>query len=369
MQEVFTEDQLQFRDVVRKFLDDQSPMTAVRALQETEAGFDAKVWHSLGRDLGLPGTHLPEAYGGLGFGPIELGIILEEMGRSLYCGPFFSSAVMAGYAVSLFADEARRQALIPELSSGDLRATLVLDSLNSPEQVGKTLAVDSAEQLTGRAEIVIDGSSADELFVMAESPEGLGLYHVSPSASGVNLQARESIDLARKLSRVAFDHAPAQKLGRVDPSGLQRFWNLACVALSHEMIGGAGALLESTVEYTKIRVQFGRPIGSFQALKHRCADLLMSLEFAKAATYQAAFGLAVDKGPSFSANMAKAMASDCFMETARAAIQLRGGLGFTWEDDTHLYFKRAKCDEVLLGLPHVHRERMIQQMEDSDRAA
>ena len=204
---------------------------------------------------------------------------------------------------------------------------------------------------------------------MAESPEGLGLYQVSPGAEGVNLQARESIDLTRKLSRVVFDHTPVQRIGRVDPAGLQRFWNLACVALSHEMIGGAEALLESTVEYTKIRVQFGRPIGSFQALKHRCADLLMSLEFAKAATYQAAFGLAVDNGPSFSANMAKAMASDCFMETARAGIQLRGGLGFTWEDDTHLYFKRAKCDEVLLGLPHVHRERMIQQMEDSDRAA
>ncbi len=369
MQETFTEDQLQFREVVRKFLHDKSPMSAVRQLQETESGYDAEVWRSLGQDLGLPGTHLPEAYGGLGYGPIELGIILEEMGRTLYGGPFLSSAVLAGYATSLFAEEASRQVLIPDISSGILRVALVLDSLSCPELVGKTLTVDAADRLTGRAEIVIDALSADELHVIADSPNGLGLYRVSPSAEEVTLYARESIDLTRKLSSVLFDHAPVEQLGQVDAGGLQRFWDLACVALSHEMIGGAGALLESTVEYTKIRVQFGRPIGSFQALKHRCADLLMALEFAKAATYQAAFSLAVDDNPGFVASMAKAMASDCFMETARAAIQLRGGLGFTWEDDTHLFFKRAKCDEVLLGLPHVHRERMIQQMEGNDRAA
>jgi alkylation response protein AidB-like acyl-CoA dehydrogenase len=161
----------------------------------------------------------------------------------------------------------------------------------------------------------------------------------------------------------SFQHAAAEQVGELDAMALGKLWDHICVALSHEMIGGAARLFETTVDYTKVRYQFGRPIGSFQALKHRCADLLMSLEFAKAATHHAAQCLAAGEGDPFAPSMAKALASDTYMEAGRAAIQLRGGIGFTWEEDTHLWFKRAKSSEVFMGSPHTHRERMMTFLE------
>jgi alkylation response protein AidB-like acyl-CoA dehydrogenase len=175
--------------------------------------------------------------------------------------------------------------------------------------------------------------------------------------------------MTRKVARVSLNQSAGTRIGTVTRKGLNRFWDLVSVALAHEMIGGAARLLDETVEYTKGRYQFGRPIGSFQALKHRCADLLMSLEFAKAATHHAGFRLAASDQETIYPSMAKAMAGDCFMEMARAAIQLRGGIGFTWENDTHLWFKRAKCDEVLLGAPHRHRARMMAILQETQDVA
>ena len=369
MQTVFTEDQEQFRRVVGRFFDTHSAPTEVRRLQETETGFDLLVWEKLSETLGLPGTHLSEDYGGHGFGPVELGIILEEMGRTLYCGPFFSSAVMAGYALELFADERAKIERLPRIATGSSRATLVLDDLNQPSQVGRLIEADEAEALTGSAPIVLDGCTAEDFIVVARNTSGLGLYALLPNTAGVTIFAQDSIDMTRKVARVTFQSAAATKIGSVTPQALNRFWDLTSVALAHEMIGGAARLLDETVEYTKGRYQFGRPIGSFQALKHRCADLLMTLEFAKAATHFAAFGLAASDTETIYPSMAKAMAADCFMDMARAAIQLRGGIGFTWENDTHLWFKRAKCDEVLLGAPHRHRARMIDILQEAQHVA
>lgn len=359
----YTEDQEAFREVVAKFLQSRSTTADIRRLMETSEGYDADVWQQLCQEVGLAGTHIPEEYGGFGFGPVELGIAAEEMGRHLYCGPFFSSSVMAGYALLNGASEANKAKLLPELASGSKIATLVLDSVDNPGHVGRQLRV-SDDLLDGVAPIVTDAHVADFLVVLATGDDGLGVYLVDPDTDGVKISVQQALDPTRKLSRVSFSGVTSTKIGHMAESALGKTWDQMSVALAHEMIGGAQHLFDSTVEYTKVRVQFGRPIGSFQALKHRCADLLLALEWAKAATQHAAFCLVTGDEPE-SASMAKAMASDVYMEAARTAIQLRGGIGFTWEEDTHLWFKRAKASEVFLGSPHLHRERLLVHLEEA----
>ena len=358
MQSEFTEDQEQFRQVVARFLQDKSTPIDVRRCMETDSGYEPDVWRQLSNEVGLTGTHLPEEYGGHGFGAVELGITCEEMGRSLYCGPFLSSAVMAGYALLEAGEESAKQRLLPDISSGETIATLVLDDLNSPDNVGTSISA-SGGQLSGRAPLVVDAQSATVLIIIA----GSGLYLVSREAAGILISPVQALDPTRKLASVEFDGTPAEKIGEVTTAALSRIWDHICVALSHEMIGGAQHLLETTIEYTKIRYQFGRPIGSFQALKHRLADLLMEIEFARAATHHAAFCLASDEGEPYAPSMAKALASDTYLLAAKEAIQMRGGIGFTWEEDTHLWFKRAKASEVFMGTPSMHRERMMSQIE------
>ena len=363
MQIVYTEEQEQLREVVSRFLQAKSTAVDVRRLMASSEGYDPAVWEQLCGEVGLAGTHIPEEYGGVGFGPVELGIVSEEMGRHLYCGPFFASSVMAGYALLNGATETHKTAILPGIASGDQIATLVLDNLNNPEKVGAALKANEKHVVSGVAPIVIDAHIADVLIVAASTAEGLGLYLVKADAAGLTITPQEALDPTRKLSRVSFNEVSAERIGGLTEALLNRTWDEICSVLAHEMIGGAQYLFESTLEYTKVRVQFGRPIGSFQALKHRCADLLMELEFAKAAIHHAAFCLAAGDGEPYVASMAKAMASDTYMEAARAGVQLRGGIGFTWEEDTHLWFKRAKSSEVFMGSAHMHRERMMTMIE------
>ncbi len=363
MQIVYTEEQEQLREVVSRFLQAKSTAVDVRRLMASSEGYDPAVWEQLCGEVGLAGTHIPEEYGGVGFGPVELGIVSEEMGRHLYCGPFFASSVMAGYALLNGATETHKTAILPGIASGDQIATLVLDNLNNPEKVGAALKANEKHVVSGVAPIVIDAHIADVLIVAASTAEGLGLYLVKADAAGLTITPQEALDHTRKLSRVSFNEVSAERIGGLTEALLNRTWDEICSVLAHEMIGGAQYLFESTLEYTKVRVQFGRPIGSFQALKHRCADLLMELEFAKAAIHHAAFCLAAGDGEPYVASMAKAMASDTYMEAARAGVQLRGGIGFTWEEDTHLWFKRAKSSEVFMGSAHMHRERMMTMIE------
>lgn len=363
MQIVYTEEQEQLREVVSRFLQAKSTAVDVRRLMASSEGYDPAVWEQLCGEVGLAGTHIPEEYGGVGFGPVELGIVSEEMGRHLYCGPFFASSVMAGYALLNGATETHKTAILPGIASGDQIATLVLDNLNNPEKVGAALKANEKHVVSGVAPIVIDAHIADVLIVAASTAEGLGLYLVKADAAGLTITPQEALDPTRKLSRVSFNEVSAERIGGLTEALLNRTWDEICSVLAHEMIGGAQYLFESTLEYTKVRVQFGRPIGSFQALKHRCADLLMELEFAKAAIHHAAFCLAAGDGEPYVASMAKAMASDTYMEAAKAGVQLRGGIGFTWEEDTHLWFKRAKSSEVFMGSAHMHRERMMTMIE------
>ena len=363
MQTMYTEEQEQLREVVSRFLKAKSTAVDVRRLMASSEGYDLAVWQQLCGEVGLAGTHIPEEYGGVGFGPVELGIVSEEMGRHLYCGPFFASSVMAGYALLNGATEAYKSAILPDIASGAQIATLVLDNLNNPEEVGSALKATEEHVVSGIASIVVDAHIADLLIVAASTPDGLGLYLVNAGSEGLSITPQEALDPTRKLSRVSFAEVRAERIGWLTEKLLNRTWDQICSVLAHEMIGGAQQLFESTLEYTKVRVQFGRPIGSFQALKHRCADLLMELEFAKAAIHHAAFCLAASDGEPYAASMAKAMASDTYMETARAGVQLRGGIGFTWEEDTHLWYKRAKSSEVFMGSAHMHRERMMTMIE------
>ena len=208
MQVGLTDEQIQFRDMVARFLADKSPPSAVRTLMESSAGYDPDVWQQLAGELGLLGTHLPEAYGGFGFGPVELGLIAQQMGRHLYCGPFFASAVMAGYAVLNQADEQQKQRLLGDIAAGSTIAALVLDDLNAPERVGQHLVARGAT-ISGEAPLVVDAQVANLLVVAARAADGLGLFVVDPAAGGVRVTPREVVDPTRKLCRVAFQDAPA----------------------------------------------------------------------------------------------------------------------------------------------------------------
>ena len=364
---VFTEEQAALRDAVRRFLERHSPTTEVRRLMASQQGYDAEVWRRLCEELALGGVHVPERYGGQGFTFAELAVVLEEMGRSLYCGPYFSSTVLAASAILEAGSEDDKTELLPAIAAGERLATLAHLEANGRWGADGIEMVAEGDRLSGQKSHVVDGCIADLLVVAArrsgsQGSEGVSLYAVDAGAEGVSCQALASLDPTRKLARIAFDDAPARLLGSAGESGpaLQRTLRLAAVALANEMVGGAERLLQSAVDYAKERVQFGRPVGSFQAVKHRCAETLLAVELAKSAAYQAASAAAREDGdlPAL-ASLAKAAAADAYMQAARDCIQIHGGIGFTWDNDSHLWYKRAKSSEVFLGTPTAHRELML----------
>jgi len=371
MQFTFTDEQEQFRDVVRRFLKERSPTTEVRRLMATPDGFDADVWRQLADELALTGVHIPEAYGGAGFGPVELGIAMEEQGRALLCAPYFSSCVLAAAAILEASSEAQKSTLLPGIATGRTRAALALTEPNGRWDADgiQATAKRSAEgwMIDGIKHFVIDGSTADSLVVVARTDDvSIAFFHVDGTSEGITRTPLATMDATRKQARIAFAGAPAELLG--DPgaglTALGRVLDHAAIALANEMVGGAQALLDSAVAYANLRVQFGRAIGSFQAIKHKCADMLLDVELAKSAAYYAAQAEADDDPETpVLASMAKAAAADAYMRAAANTIQIHGGIGFTWENDTHLWFKRAKSSEVLLGDPNYHRELMLQRME------
>lgn len=362
MQYTLTPEQQQFRDTVRRFLASASPTPAVRRHMESELGYDREVWRRMARELGLTALLVPERYGGAGFGVVEAGIVMAEMGRALYCGPYFASAVLSVAALLNGAGETARARLLPGIASGETIAALVAGY--GPAQVLR-----DGNVLSGMARPVVDGMAADVLLVVAVSGEGAELHEVDPAAPGVERRPLDVIDPTRRLAELRFHGAPARRLDNAN-GGMTRALDLGAIALANEMAGGAERLFEDTLDYLKMRVQFGRAIASFQAIKHRCADLLLTVELAKSAAGHAA-AAADDQDPelSYHASLAKAGAADAYMSTAAEAIQLHGGIGFTAEQDTHLWYRRAKASEVLLGNPAWHRERMIVELERRAEAA
>ncbi len=360
----FTEEQQQFRDFLRRFLDDTSPPGVVREIMEGEAGFDAESWRRLATELALPGLCVPERYGGSGFGVAELGIAMEEMGRALFPSPFLASAVMAAKTIEFVASDDQCAAYLPAIASGEKLASVAFMA-SADHHARGNIEVAGDGGLTGCKRFVLDGAAVDQLLVVAEQGDDASVYLVDADAAGVTRRALTTIDQTRRMAEVAFDKAPAVCLGAAGAAGpgLARMFDLAYIALANESVGGAQRLFDDTLEYLKLRRQFGRSIASFQAIKHRMADLLLTLELAKSAAYYAA--QAWDDGVddiSELASLAKAGTSDAHVRIASESIQLHGGIGFTWENDTHLWFKRAKGTEVLLGAPAHHRARMVMAM-------
>ena len=368
----FTDEQQQFRDFVRKFMEANSAATEVRRLMQTEDGYDKGVWQNLSDSLGLAGLHIPEQYGGQGFGPVELGIALEEMGRTLLCAPYFGSSVLATTAILQAGSDADKERLLPELAAGEQLAALALAEPNGLWSASgiEMIATPGSGRfvLNGVKSFVLDGLVADQIVVVARLPdsaadEGISFFTVKSAAPGLDKRLLSTIDETRKLSLLTFRDVEAEPLGDVGNAGaaLQRVLNLSYIALANEMVGGAQKLFENAIDYAKLRVQFGRTIGSFQAIKHKCADLLLDVELAKSAAYYAAEAASEGAEDLMAiASLAKACASDTYLRVAAATIQIHGGIGFTWENDTHLYFKRAKSSEVMLGGPEAHRENLVQ---------
>lgn len=363
----FTEEQEELRRVVRRSLEELSPAAEVRRLMETSEGYDPEVWRRLGQELALTGVHIPEEYGGQGYSFVELAIILEEFGRSLLCAPYFASIALAANAILNAATEPRKKELLPAIASGECHATLAFtDPAGRWDVSGITLearAAGSEFRLDGTNGFVVDGHTADLIVVVARSPgstgaDGLSFFTVEGGAPGLERRLLSTLDSTRKQAELRFSGVRAELLGELDGGGAAFLATLdqAAIALANESVGAAQKVLETTVEYSKQRVQFGRPIGSFQAIKHRCADLLLEVEFAKSTAYYAAAAAAERAGdlPAV-ASLSKAYASDTFMHAAAENIQLHGGVGFTWANDAHLYFKRAKSSEVFLGDPTYHR--------------
>jgi len=367
----YSDEQEQFRAIVARFLRERSPMSEVRRQMDSADGYDRALWQQLASDLGLTGVHVPEGCGGQGFGYVELGIALEEMGQALLCAPYFASSVLATEVLLNVATEAEQQALLPTLVSGERVATLAWVEAGGQWDVAATALTvhgqGDACRLDGHKKFVLDGHHADLLLVVARTrgsvgDAGLGVFAVEAHATGLERRQLATIDRTRRQAELRFTDTPARRLGTSESAALKLRQSLdrATIALACEMVGGARALLDSAVEYAKLRMQFGRPIGSFQAIKHKCAEMLLEVELAaSAARYAAAAIDEQDAEVPALASLAKAMASDAYMRAATECIQIHGGIGFTWDEDTHLWFKRAKSSQVMLGDATHHRERYL----------
>jgi len=375
----FSEEQDQLREAVGKFMESKSPSAEVRRLMETTEGFDPAIWKQMAQELGLQSLHLPEAHGGQGFTFVELGIVLEEMGKVLLCAPYFSTVCLAANAIMNAGTDAQQGELLPGIASGDTIAALAFTEPNGKwDASGITMEAKSsgsggkgdAWTLEGTKMFVLDGHTANTIVVVAREAgtsgdDGIGFFVVDGDAKGLNRTPLATMDQTRKQARLDFSGVAARPLGDVGKgwAALSKTLDQAAVCLANEMVGGGQKVLDMAVEYAKVRVQFGRPIGSFQAIKHKCADMLLEVESGKSAAYYAAWAAGEDNEElPVVASLAKAYCSDAYFHAAAENIQIHGGIGFTWEHDAHLYFKRAKSSEILLGDATYHRELLAQRI-------
>jgi alkylation response protein AidB-like acyl-CoA dehydrogenase len=360
----FSEEQEEFRRQVRKWLEQNAPSPVVRNLMETETGFDRDLWQETA-ELGWQGMAIAEDHGGAGFGYLELVILFEEMGRSLLPAPFLSTIGLAMPLITELGSDEQRKEMLGSIASGEKTVTV---AFTEPSGQWDPARVETAASkgksgwvIQGRKSFVIDGASADEILVSAQTDDGVGIFLVGGQSDGVERRGLETLDLTRKLAEVTFSGAKADPVGE-PASGvgaLQGMLDRAVVLLAAEQVGGAQKCLEMSVDYAKTRHQFGRPIGSFQAIKHKCADMLVQVESAKSAAYYAGWAASADNDelPTV-APLAKSYCSEAYFFCASENIQIHGGIGFTWEHDAHLYFKRAKSSQLLFGDPAYHRARL-----------
>ena len=373
----FTDEQEALRAAARGFLADHSSSEQVRRAMASELGYDPEVWKRIASELGWTAVAIPEAYGGLGLGAVEVAALMEEMGRVLLCAPFFSSVCLAGNALLAGGSEEQRREHLPAIAEGHTLATVAWTEPGgdwgasgiaaTARRQGGEFVIDASKRF------VLDGLAADLLIVAVRregsvGEEGVSLFAVPSGTAGVERRALPTMDPTRRLAEVRLRdlRVPASALMGEEGEGwgaLRKTLDLAAVALSAEQVGGAQTCLDHSVAYAKERVQFGRPIGSFQAIKHKCADMMVAVESARSASYYAACVAAEDGAElPVAASLAKAFCSDAYFRCAAESIQIHGGVGFTWEYDVHLYFKRARATEVFLGDPAYHRERVARNL-------
>lgn len=361
-------EQSQMQREITRFLDDSCKSRPVRTFLTSDTAYDSRR-RKMAIELGLQGIHIPERYGGSGATYVELALVLEALGASLSCVPYFSTVALAANLLLQSSDESAKIAYLPKIASGDVVATFAFaEDAGRWDLGGVTLGADATQgewRLNGHKAYVIDGASADLIFVAARTDSGLAVFAVQGEAAGLVRSPIPTLDQTRKMARLEFHDTAAQLLG--DSSGaddwISKTLAMAAIALSAEQVGGARRCLSTAVEYAKSRVQFGRPIGAFQAIKHKCANILLDVEPAQAATYYAAWAVNVPgEDVLLLASLAQAYASDTYMIAASENMQIHGGMGFTSECDAQLFFKRAKSSSLLLGSAAYHRELMAQRM-------
>jgi alkylation response protein AidB-like acyl-CoA dehydrogenase len=350
VQLVPTPEQDELRAAVRALLDKQAPK-ALRATVDDHAPDDRALWRRLGSELGVLGLAVPEELGGAGAGHVERAVVAEELGRALLPSPFLGSAVLATDLLVALDD---RSGLLEALATGERVAAVA--GVLAP--AGDVAAADGA--LRGSAGPVIDAEGADDLLVVVDG----AVHHVDATASGVVRTPLRTLDPTRRHARVDLDGAAATRLGHVGDEARQRLRDLAAVAIAAEQVGVMGAAVDRTVAYVGDRVQFGRPIGSYQAVKHGCADMYAATEQAVSAVRAAAWD--ADHDPAdlpLAAAVARVFVGPAAFAVANAMVQYHGGIGYTWEHDAHLFYKRAKADELLTGPPGAARARLAELME------
>jgi len=365
----FSEEQEELRNIVRQFLEAKSSEADVREQMETERGYDPDVWAQMAEQLGLQSLTIPEEFGGQGYGYVELIVVLEEMGRALLCAPYFSSVVLAANTVMQSGDDAAKAAILPGIASGETIATVAFTEPNGrwdESGIEATATNDGGTwKISGTKSYVIDGHTANVIIVAARTAAGVSLFSVAGDAGGLTRTALATMDQTRKQAKLDFSNVEGTLIGTDGAAWkvLSTVLDLAAVGLAAEQVGGAQMCLDMAVQYAKDRVQFGRPIGSFQAIKHKCADMLLEVESAKSAAYYAGWCASElnDELPAV-ASLAKAYCSDAYFHASAENIQIHGGTGFTWEHPAHMYFKRAKSSELLFGDPTYHRELLAQRI-------
>lgn len=373
---VFTPEQQDLRAAVRRFCAEHSDEATVRELMESTPPFDQKSWLRLGSELGVLGLGVPEELGGSGGGLVDAAIAAEELGAALFCGPVFGTLALAIPALVAAPDTAVRAETLGPLVAGTRTAAFAV-----PERAGRFAADAVAVRangfrdtwtLSGTVERVVDAGAADDLLVAAADPDGVALYVVDAAAPGVERTSLSTMDLTRPQATVRFADAPARRLaGPTEAARVcQHALHVGAVLLAAEQVGGGQHLLDMSVSYAKERRQFGRPIGSFQAVKHRLADMLVDQEHARSTAYYGAWVLQDGTDdPGLAASIAQATCSAAFTRIARDTVQVHGGIGFTWEHQAHLYFKRAFTDAALLGSAEEHRARIAELVLDTATAA
>lgn len=358
---VVTAEQQGMAEALRAFLEEAAPPAEVRRIMESPDGVHRDLWRGLATELGLAGALAPEEHGGAGLGPAELVLLMEEAGRVPVGLPLLSTAVLATGCLTSVADPRSRAELLPALASGDTIATVAFGA-HDPDEHGHLHATGEHEsggwRLSGDVDFVLDGHVADLILTVADTPDGARLFAVDADAAGLRRRRHDMVDLTRPLAALAFDRVPARPVsgtGVTEPLG--HLWDVAALAVAAEQVGGATRCLEMSVAHATTREQFGRPVGSFQAVKHLCADLLRTVEPARAAVRAAARA-----GDPVAVSVAKAHGARVYLDAASSAMQIHGGLGYSWEHDAHLHYKRAQTDASLFGSADRHRARLAEHL-------